>query len=166
MKDLDELLEEIYFEIGAGRYESNEKEHLHDEKFTLDRILLNTNEIVKTIEAIKLGDPTKVEQTIQKLVENEKYVMTDSVENMTEIKNIKKIKNTYRRDNKVEDINLEEYVSTNLEENIYKWKSYFDFSTNEINSTLYPDNSLLSIINNSKDLQFNQMYYYFKIINK
>jgi hypothetical protein len=170
MKDIDELLEEINnASVNTETKSKNKKKKgkVEENIVTQQHISLNTDDIVKTIEVIKLGDPTKVEQNIQNVLEkdiitlNQEYIKTESVVKLLEEDKAKKKKRRKKKKNDNKDANaedgeLDEEVTANAEEKINKWKNYFDFSGKDIKNTRFQDNSHLVIINNWEDIPWNQ----------
>ncbi len=166
--DIDSLLEEIN-SISTNNNGKGKKNNKKKQETTPK--VISTNEIVKTYQAIELGNPAQVEKNIQEIIslDQEKEVEEEPIVEVvdTETNKIvhsvdpeckKKKKKKKKKPAAEVKIEGEKDVTTNMEEKINKYKHLFDFSDKEITNMRFQDNSALRVIKNWEDKPWNQTY--------
>jgi hypothetical protein len=153
--DLDELLNEINKASSTQESKNKKKKEKKVEKVEVTQI--NTDQIVETFEAVKLGNPAKQEQNFNNALEGEnvvKVLETGEIckgdgEPEEEKKKKRKKKKKKAGDKKEGDeLEDEKEVSTDLEKNFNNFRHLFDFSALNVTDSRFQDNSMFRVLKN------------------
>jgi hypothetical protein len=169
--DIDDLLAEINSSSNIGGKNSKGGKKKQKQKDTTDTSnpeeSLNTKKIVEVFETIKLGNPAERDKNIQDVLttqedDNEGTINLESVVEIVDPEKAKKKKKRSKKkktnENAVDVIGGEKEVSTNLEEQVNKFKQYFDFSDKNITDSRFQDNSVFRILKNWEEKEWRQTY--------
>jgi hypothetical protein len=162
--DLDDLINEIN-NAGEQKKSKTKKKKIKQESESP----ITTNQIVQTFEAIKLGDPKKVDENIKNVIEmntqesvvqvlNDEIKVESNLDILEEEKKKKKKKKKKKPTTGAEadEKNVEEEIETKINQ----YKNYFDFSGKTLTNSRFQDNeSVFRVIKNWQDKPWNQTYF-------
>ena len=163
--DIDALLNEIN---NAGEQKKSKKKNKKTKTVETNDTSLNTDQIVKTFEAIALGDPKAREENMKNALEEDikeemVRVLSDEIKLESPLEIVEEEKKKKKKKKKPvtgADGKLELNVEEEIENKINQYRNYFNFSDKTITNSRFQDNaSVFRVLKNWDEKEWSQTYF-------